>query len=151
MDNFFMGSNLVRGFANAGIGPRDVTLDGAYSGYSTQTPLGGTTYVGGSAEVQFPIFGLPKEAGLKGAVFTDAGTLFGYNGKQFPDITGVAGCPGLVCPFKVADDATIRSSAGFGVLWSSPLGPIRLDFAWPITKGEYDQTQMFRFSGGTSF
>ena len=39
------------------------------------------TYFGGSAEVQFPIFGLPKEIGLKGAIFADAGTLFGYQGQ----------------------------------------------------------------------
>ena len=42
--------------------------------------IGGTTYFGGSLEVQFPIFGLPRELGLKGAVFADAGTLFGYKG-----------------------------------------------------------------------
>ena len=32
-----------------------------------------------------------------------------------------------------------------------PLGPIRLDFALPILKGKYDQTQFFNFSGGASF
>lgn len=138
-DNFFMGSNLVRGFTNGGIGPRDVTIPEA--SYYNRTPLGGSTYFGASAELQFPVFGLPREAGLRGAVFADAGSLFGYDGPTLVDGVNI----------KVADDRTIRSSAGVGVLWASPLGPIRLDFAWPITKGEYDQTQMFRFSGGTSF
>lgn len=138
-DNFFMGSNLVRGFANAGIGPRDITIN--EESYYSRTPLGGSTYVGTSAELQFPVFGLPREAGLRGAVFADAGTLFGYDGPT--EVDGVT--------LEFADEEVIRSSAGVGVLWSSPLGPIRLDFAWPISKGEYDQTQFFRFSGGTSF
>lgn len=138
-DNFFMGSNLVRGFANAGIGPRDITIN--EESYYNRTPLGGSTYVGTSAELQFPVFGLPREAGLRGAVFADAGTLFGYDGPT--EVDGVT--------LEFTDEEVIRSSAGVGVLWSSPLGPIRLDFAWPISKGEYDQTQFFRFSGGTSF
>jgi outer membrane protein insertion porin family len=143
-DNFFMGSNLVRGFANGGIGPRDITIPDP--AYYNRTPLGGSTYFGTSAELQFPVFGLPREAGLRGAVFADAGSLFGYDGPKSVDIGGVT-----PVPLNVSDDKTIRTSAGVGVLWASPLGPIRLDFAWPITKGEYDQTQMFRFSGGTSF
>ena len=44
--------------------------------------IGGTTYFGGSLEAQFPIWGLPRELGLKGAVFADAGTLFGYKGPH---------------------------------------------------------------------
>jgi outer membrane protein insertion porin family len=52
---------------------------------------------------------------------------------------------------QVADSAAIRSSIGVGLLWDSPLGPIRFDFAYPITKQSYDRTQVFRFSGGTSF
>ena len=54
----------------------------------------------------------------------------------------------------------IRSSVGVGLLWDSPLGPLRFDLAYPITKycatpiggGEVcDRTQVFRFSGGTRF
>ncbi len=54
----------------------------------------------------------------------------------------------------------IRSSVGVGLIWDSPLGPLRFDFAYPLSKycatnsagGEIcDRTQMFRFSGGTKF
>jgi len=45
----------------------------------------------------------------------------------------------------------IRSSVGTSLIWASPLGPIRFDFAKAITKDTYDRTQFFRFSGGTSF
>lgn len=131
IDNFFLGPDLIRGFSNAGIGPRDVTYDPKFN------PLGGTTFFGGTTEVQFPLFGLPREAGLKGSIFADAGTLFGYSSSK----TNVT----------FAEDNTIRSSIGTGILWQSPIGPIRLDFAWPVTKGKYDQTQVFRFVGGTAF
>jgi outer membrane protein insertion porin family len=155
MDNFFMGPNLVRGFAPAGIGPRD-------QANPYRNALGGTTYFGVSAEVQFPLFGIPREFGLKGAVFADAGTLFGYNGKTNFSTTGQPcnyGLPGYgnYSPYSypncvsVWDDKVIRTSVGGSILWQSPLGPLRFDYAIPITKGTYDQTQYFRFSGGTSF
>ena len=72
-DNYNLGPTLVRGFAPGGLGPRDIS--DPYN--STANALGGTTYYGASAEVQFPIFGLPKEVGLRGAVFVDTGALFG--------------------------------------------------------------------------
>ncbi len=130
IDNFFMGPNLIRGFTNSGIGPRD------NNGSVEYNALGGTTYVGGTTELQFPLFGLPREAGLKGSVFADAGTLFGFSSTK---------------PTNYVEDNVLRSSIGTGILWQSPIGPIRLDFAWPVTKGQYDETQVFRFVGGTAF
>ena len=130
IDNFFMGPNLIRGFSNSGIGPRDNQYDAQYNA------LGGTTYVGGTTEIQFPLFGLPREAGLKGSVFADAGTLFGFSSTK---------------PTNYIEDNVLRSAIGTGILWQSPIGPIRLDFAWPVTKGKYDETQVFRFVGGTAF
>jgi outer membrane protein insertion porin family len=155
VDNFNLGPSLVRGFAPNGIGPRDVSLGVDPSG----NPLGGTKYFGGSAEIQFPIWGLPKDFGLRGAVFADAGTLFGYEGKT--NFTGgKAPCTyNDVAPFYTqgtcitvgGDSKMIRTSAGGSLIWSSPLGPIRFDFAKAITKSQFDQTQFFRFTGGTTF
>ncbi len=76
LDHFYMGPDLVRGFAPSGIGPRD------RSGDSSANSVGGTTYFGATAEVTFPIFGMPRELGLRGALFADAGTLFGYKGAS---------------------------------------------------------------------
>ena len=45
----------------------------------------------------------------------------------------------------------IRTSAGASIIWQSPLGPLRFDFAKAITKSQYDVTQFFRFSGGATF
>ena len=69
-------------------------------------------------------------------MFADAGTLFGFSSTK---------------PTNYVEDNVLRSSIGTGILWQSPIGPIRLDFAWPVTKGQYDETQVFRFVGGTAF
>ncbi|MBB3019949.1 outer membrane protein insertion porin family [Microvirga lupini] len=147
IDQFFMGPSLVRGFAPNGIGPRDIsTAD------SRANALGGTTYFGGSLEVQFPIPVLPRELGLRGAVFADAGTLYGYDGPTTFDDESI----------DVFDSSKLRSSVGASILWTSPLGPIRFDYAFALTKEEGildangnrvggDRTQAFRFTGGTRF
>ena len=45
----------------------------------------------------------------------------------------------------------IRSSVGASLIWASPLGPIRFDYAYAIIKGKYDQLQSFNFTGGAQF
>ena len=152
IDNFNLGPALVRGFAPGGIGPRDTSVD------PRMNALGGTTYFGGSTEVQFPVFGMPKEVGMKMAVFADAGTLFGYEGKKnfgylCLDVNNCYGTD-INSPYthlQVHDSHMIRSSVGASLIWASPLGPIRFDFAKAMTKDTFDRTQFFRFSGGTSF
>jgi outer membrane protein insertion porin family len=138
LDHFQMGPNLVRGFAPLGIGPRDIT-PGTYN-----DALGGTKYWGASVEMQMPFWFLPKEIGLKGAVFADAGSLFDYKGTTCWTVT-------RECLTVGADNASIRSSVGVGLIWQSPFGPLRFDYAVPITKDKSDVVQEFRFGGGTSF
>ena len=173
VDNFNLGPSLVRGFAPGGIGPRDTT--NPFTNYSTG--LGGSKYIGATAEVQFPIFGLPKDIGLKGAIFADVGTLYGYEGKT--NFSSVFGLPaGSACtPLPVigttvvgqnncltySDSSKPRASVGLSLLWASPVGPIRFDYAFVLSqyKGVVnpatgirvggDQLQAFRFTGGGSF
>jgi outer membrane protein insertion porin family len=45
----------------------------------------------------------------------------------------------------------VRSSVGIGLIWQSPFGPLRFDYAVPLTKGPFDRVQQFRFGGGTTF
>jgi len=146
LDHFQMGPQLVRGFAPAGIGPRDLT-----SG-TTNDALGGTMFWGASVEAQTPLYFLPKEVGIKLAAFADAGSLWGYKGPTSWNVTGET--------LSVGDQNKLRSSVGVGLLWDSPLGPLRFDLAYPITKWcgtdtagspVCDRTQIFRFSGGTRF
>jgi outer membrane protein insertion porin family len=148
LDHFQMGPNLVRGFAPAGLGPRDLTNG------TTNDALGGSLYWGASVEAQTPLYFLPKEIGIKLAVFADAGSLWAYEGPTGWNVTGETLQVGLDGPGKV------RSSVGVGLLWDSPLGPLRFDLAYPLTKycetgtagnEVCDRTQIFRFSGGTKF
>jgi outer membrane protein insertion porin family len=149
LDNFQMGPNLVRGFAPNGIGPRDLTFY-PYSG--TGDALGGTKYWGVSAELQMPFWFLPKEVGLKGAVYADAGSLWDYRGPTSWAATGEVNSP--ICPtcaMQYEDSNIVRTSVGVGLIWQSPFGPLRFDYAVPLTKGKYDLVQEFKFGGGTSF
>ena len=83
LDHFQMGPNLVRGFAPAGIGPRDLTLG------TIEDALGGTMYWGASVEAQSPI-PLPAEGRRHEgcALFADAGSLWDYKGPTFWTVTG---------------------------------------------------------------
>ena len=152
LDQFQMGPNLVRGFAPNGIGPRDLTF---YNYTGTGDALGGTKYWGASAELQMPFWFLPKEVGLKGAVYADAGSLWDYKGPTSYAATGevnglVNGHP-CACGMVYDDTNLVRTSVGVGLIWASPFGPLRFDYAIPITKGKYDVVQEFKFGGGTSF
>ena len=51
----------------------------------------------------------------------------------------------------LADSSAVRTSTGVSLIWTSPFGPIRFDFAKALTKEPYDKTQFFRFSGGSTF
>jgi len=158
LDHFQMGPNLVRGFAPNGIGPRDINP------YGTGDALGGTKYWGASMELQMPFWFLPKEVGLKGSVYADAGGLYDYKGPTSWAQTGevnVAGCvPPTIRPNITTGTCTglnydsgnvVRTSVGVGLIWASPFGPLRFDYAVPLTKGQYDRVQQFKFGGGTSF
>jgi outer membrane protein insertion porin family len=134
IDQFNPGPDLVRGFAPSGIGPRDLAGGGKGNG------LGGTTYFGGTVEVQFPLLGLPRELGLRGAVFADAGTLYGYGGQK--SFTNPDGTP---AEFDLVNSSKIRSSVGVSLLWASPLGPLRFDYAYVVTKAKGDEKQAFHF------
>jgi outer membrane protein insertion porin family len=153
LDHFQMGPQLVRGFAPSGVGPRDLTL---YNFNGTPgDALGGSMYWGSSLEFQTPVFFAPKEFGIKIALFADAGSLWDYKGPRdwLPPIPGATGEKLTLTSLTGVDSSSmfINSSVGAGLLWASPFGPIRFDFAYALTKQSYDRTQWFRFTGGTTF
>jgi outer membrane protein insertion porin family len=156
LDDFKMGPNLVRGFQPAGLGPRDITPG------TTNDNIGGTMYWGASLEFQYPFYFLPKDSGFRGAVFLDSGSVWGYKGETIYNATGEIN--GLVtpstaipapyvcqCGMQYADTPAVRASAGASIIWDSPFGPLRFDFAYPFLKQSYDRTQWFAFGGGTKF
>lgn len=129
-DQFTLTNGDIRGFENKGIGPR---IAG-----SNDDPLGGTTYFTVSAEATFPLPAFPRDFGLRGAVFADAGTLFGNKVDSLGD--GVNG-----------EDASLRASVGLGIIWASPFGTLRVDYAVPVLKEDFDKTQNFKFGINNQF
>ncbi|HEY1799250.1 MAG TPA: outer membrane protein assembly factor BamA [Stellaceae bacterium] len=139
-DRYFVGGDNLRGFAPAGIGPRDIVTNDA---------LGGNKYWVGSVALGVPL-GLPKELGITGRIFSDFGSLWGNDQKNITLSSTQLATTGGIQP-SVFDSAAIRASVGIGFTWASPVGPIRLDLAAPIKKESVDQTQFFRISFGTRF
>ena len=126
LDLFYKGNDLVRGFAVAGIGPRD-TLS------ANQDALGGRMYYSTTAELLFQIPGVPQDLGLRGAVFADAGSLWGLNATAAKQ------------PGAVGTTPALRASVGIGLAWDLPIGALRADYAIPLVKQPFDKTQAFSF------
>ncbi len=120
--NFYSGGlGSVRGFDQGTLGPRDVT--GA--------SLGGPKKVTLNAELIAPFPGAGNDRTLRWFTFVDAGNVYGENEK-----------------WALGE---MRVSAGLGLSWISPLGPLRIAFAQPVRKFAGDRIQKLQFQIGTSF
>ncbi|MFD1986883.1 outer membrane protein assembly factor BamA [Mesorhizobium newzealandense] len=128
-DQFQSTDRMIRGFEYGGIGPAD-SITGDH--------LGGTTYFNASAEAQFPLPVVPESFGLRGAVFADAATLYG---TKISDTVAT----------QTSTDMELRASVGIGLMWASPFGPIRIDYAIPVKKEATDDVQEFNFGISTRF
>ena len=141
LDNFFQGGRSIRGFSNNGFGPRDP---------ATGDALGGMYYWNATAEMNFPAPFLPESYGVRGAFFADAGALWGV------DSTGssaIKAANGGMTSSKLGDinDDAMRASIGASIIWNSPFGPLRFDYAEPIVRKKYDDLRRFSFGMSTSF
>lgn len=120
--NFYSGGlGSVRGFEQSTLGPRDVT--GA--------SLGGPKKVTLNAELMAPFPGAGNDRTLRVFTFVDAGNVYADGAKMAL--------------------SEMRASAGLGLSWISPLGPLRLAFAQPVRKFAGDRIQKLQFQIGTSF
>ncbi len=120
--NFYSGGlGSVRGFDQGTLGPRDVT----------GSSLGGPKKVTLNAELIAPFPGAGNDRTLRVFTFVDVGNVYGDGDK----ITF----------------SEMRASAGVGLSWISPLGPLRIAFAQPVRKFAGDRIQKLQFQIGTSF
>ena len=125
-NRYFLGGGNLRGFETGGVTAR------AKQGNDS---LGGNWQLTASAQLMFPL-GLPSEFGMKGKIFTD---------------WGVTGKPSGFNESEMWYSSKLRGSIGIGFVWSSPLGPINIDYAIPVRKESFDQTEYFRLNFGTGF
>jgi outer membrane protein insertion porin family len=121
--NFFMGGvNSVRGYAIGAMGPRDA---------SNTFYIGGTQSALGSMELFYPIPGIKDSKQFRLSTFVDSGYVWGSN--------------------QTPDPNDLRYSAGVGVSWFSPFGPLKLIYAKPLNANASDITETIQFQLGQQF
>lgn len=91
--------------------------------------IGGDKYIQFNLEYMFP---LVKQAGVSGVIFYDTGNVYGVN--------------------QSIDLGNLRKSAGVGIRWYSPVGPIRIEYGYILDRKEDDtRSGRVEFSMGTGF
>lgn len=133
--NFYAGGlGSVRGFDQGSLGPRSYCYQGevgAPNNCSSYSHLGGAKLAVMNFELIAPFPGNGNDKTLRWFTFVDIGNVFAEND-----------------PVRFGD---MRASAGIGLSWISPLGPLRLAWATPLRKKPEDKLQKIQFQIGTSF
>jgi outer membrane protein insertion porin family len=120
--NFYGGGlGSVRVFEQNSLGVIDPT--GAY--------IGGARKMNLNSELYFPVPGTGNDKSLRIFAFADVGNVW----REGEKITG----------------DSLRASAGVGLSWISPVGPLKLSFGSPLKKQPTDRIQRFQFQIGTAF
>ncbi|MEP7101962.1 MAG: outer membrane protein assembly factor BamA [Burkholderiales bacterium] len=120
--NFYGGGlGSVRGFDQNSLGPVDVT--GAY--------IGGNKKINLNSELYLPIPGTGNDRTLRWFTYVDVGNVWGEDDKITAD--------------------SLRASAGLGLTWVSPVGPLKISYGTPIRKKPTDRIQRLQFQIGTAF
>jgi outer membrane protein insertion porin family len=132
VDRFIFDPKILRGFEPGGIGPRDTT------GAGTGDALGGNLFVAARFEAEFPL-GLPEEYGISGSLFYDVGNLW--------DLSDANLAGGSI----VGEGGSFRHVFGFGILWDTPVGPLRFNFTKALRKETFDIEQTFDLTLSTNF
>lgn len=141
--NFYAGGlGSIRGFEQNSLGPRDLPLFGQTEGAA----IGGTKKAIFNAELSTPFPGAGNDRTLRLYGFFDVGNVFGERAPSMTDM-------------QWKSQQRLRASVGLGISWISPLGPLRLAYAFPIRSQKEDlpngiakdRIQRVQFQIGTSF
>ena len=129
-EKFFLGGlDSIRGFEERTVGPKERRG----SRYFFISDRDDKDVVGGEKELFFNfeyIFPILKETGIRGVVFFDAGNAYKKSESFLSDI---------------------RTSAGFGIRWQSPFGPLRLELGINLDPEDDEDTSEFHFTMGSMF
>jgi outer membrane protein insertion porin family len=120
--NFYGGGlGTVRGFDQNSLGPVDLT--GAF--------VGGNRRLNLNSELYLPVPGTGNDRTLRLFVYADVGNVWG----EKEQLTATS----------------LRASAGVGLTWVSPVGPLKLSYGTPVRKQPTDRIQRLQFQIGTAF
>lgn len=125
--NFFAGGvNSVRGYLNSSLGPRDINPSSG-----ADFAIGGTKRIVSNLELFMPVPFVSQSNQFRLSAFIDGGGVYGKNDS--------------------INSEYLRFSAGVGVTWVSPFGPLKLVLAKPLNEKDYDDTQVLQFQFGQQF
>ena len=142
-NRYFLGNPKIRGFREAGVGPREFRQGGTDP--TLGFALGGNTYYTATAELFVPLGGGARDLGIEASAYVDVGGLFD------PDIEDSLISRTGVLYTVLGDTKAPRVSVGIGFSWASPFGPFRIDLARAIKTKPSDETEFFQFNVGTRF
>ncbi len=126
-DVYAGGIGTVRGYSTNSLGPVDPV---------TGTYLGGSKRVVGNVQFYLPFPGTQQDRSLRWYLFADGGQVYGNDGYGNDQAINLS---------------QLRYSAGIGLSWTSPMGPLQLSYAKPLNAQSSDNTQVFQFQIGTGF
>ncbi len=133
------GINSVRGYNILSLGPTLRVTDNDEPSHKDQPlVIGGYQILAVNLEFEFALL---RQAGIRGVVFFDAGNAFDLFGND--ELDGI--------PSGVLSDSYPRLSTGFGIRWFSPMGPLRFEWGFPLTRREGERKQVFEFTIGSFF
>ena len=138
-EKFFEGGiNSIRGYSLRSISPtlKIATVSEPNAGI-IDFPVGGNKELITNWEVEFPLLG---SAGLRGVGFFDAGNVFSEQENFFHSSQRGGTLP-----------LGLFMSVGFGLRWFSPLGPLRFEVGFPLTRRPIDDAYLFEFTIGNFF
>ena len=124
------GIRNLRGFESRTVAPKVKVSNGQW--YET----GGTISFNSSAELSFPLIERVK---MRGVLFFDYGVIEGKHKAE------------KRAGYEYIDGRISRYSAGVGIEWVTPMGPLQLIFAKPLKKQDGDDTSTFEFTIGQRF
>ncbi|MFY0676645.1 MAG: outer membrane protein assembly factor BamA [Neptuniibacter sp.] len=124
------GLKTVRGYEQNSLGPRD----------SLDDPFGGDVMITGGAEFIFPVPFVKDKSSWRTLFFVDGGNVFDSNCSSVS----------TNCEDGVKLDE-LRFSAGFGLSWLTPIGPLSIALSVPLNDNEDDETEVFQFALGQTF
>ncbi len=141
-ERFFLGGpDSVRGFGRFTLSPEEeFPLNTNPQSSTFPVEVGGHKELYMNLELVFPIV---KQLALRGVVFMDAGNAFGLRSPYSLRLD----------LFSDEDDydQVLRTSAGFGLRWQSPIGPLRFEWGFPLARAAGERPSVFEFSFGNSF
>lgn len=130
--NFYAGGiGSVRGYDSSSLGPRSRASGDPAGGPFTGDAVGGASRLIANAELQFPFPGSGNDRSLRWFTFFDAGNVFAEGEKM-----------------RLGE---LRYSAGVGISWISPIGPLKLSYGTPLNAKPEDRKQLLQFQLGTGF